>query len=110
MKYILLKDIPYFKTFETVDETNSFVDLILKTNDSELISEWIKPEPTEEDIAKEQLEFEQRELEMALSEKQKLERRLSELSQTISEKENIVNSLTAEKAEPISEEVIPIRK
>lgn len=101
MKYILLKDIPYFKTFETVDETNSFVDLILKTKDSELISNWIKPEPTEEDIAKEQLEFEQRELEMALFEKQKLERRLSEITQTISEKENVVNSLSTNEKESI---------
>lgn len=101
MKYILLRDIPYFKTFETVDETNSFVDLILKTNDSELISNWIKPEPTQEDIEKEMLEFEQRELEFVLSEKEKLERQLYEINQTISEKENIVNSLSTNEKESI---------
>lgn len=76
MNYILLRPIPTLKANSIVDETNPMIKLLLETKDEKEISYWLKPEPIEEDLLTEQLEFEQRELEFVFTEKVRLEEEL----------------------------------
>lgn len=97
MNYILLRAIPTLKANSIVDETNPMIKLLLETKDDKEISYWLKPEPTEEDLLTEQLEFEQRELEFAFGEKVRLEEELNNINLTISLVEKNVQSLEIEK-------------
>jgi hypothetical protein len=97
MNYILLRPLPTLKANSIVDETNPMIKLLLETKDEKEISYWLKPEPTEEDLLTEQLEFEQRELEFAFGEKVRLEEELNNINMTITSVEKNVQSLEIEK-------------